>query len=60
MNKSQMKFAMAAHATWLVLRNPVLTAIYTDKWSRDADRRNKYGKELTLFGFVFNQMYGAA
>ena len=60
MNKSQMKFAMAAHATWLVLRNPVLTAIYTDKWSRDTDRRNKYGKELTLFGFVFNQMYKAA
>ena len=32
MNKSQIRFAMAAHAAWLVIRNPVLTRVYMKQW----------------------------
>ena len=32
MNKSQIRFAMAAHAAWLVMRNPVLTRVYMKQW----------------------------
>ena len=61
MNQSQIKFAMAAYATWLVLRNPVLTNVYLDKWQNLPSRpTSKDGEVLTLYGFIFHEMYDAA
>jgi hypothetical protein len=58
MNQSQIRFAMAAHAAWLVLKNPVLTRIYMQQWQSLTPRpTTQDGKELTLYGFVFNIMY---
>ena len=58
MNLSQIRFAMAAHAAWLVLKNPVLTRIYMQQWQSLTPRpTTQDGKELTLYGFVFNIMY---
>lgn len=60
MNKSQIKFAMAAHAAWLVLRNPVLTRVYMTQWEALYPRPlSVEGEELTLYGYVFNVMYEA-
>ena len=60
MNQSQIKFALAAHATWLVLRNPVLTNVYLDKWQSLKYRpTTKDGQVLTLYGFIFQEMYEA-
>ena len=60
MNKSQIRFAMAAHAAWLVMKNPVLTRVYM------AQLENMYprplsveGEELSLYGYVFHVMYKA-
>ena len=61
MNKSQIRFAMAAHATWSVLRDPVLTKIYMRQWKRYVTRATKEiaptERLLTLYGYVFNVMY---
>ena len=58
MNKSQIRFAMAAHAAWLVMRNPVLTRVYMKQWEALYPRpMSVEGEELTLYGFVFNVMY---
>ena len=54
MNKSQIRFARTLTATWKVLRDPVLTAIYLKKWKRRKDITQ------TIYGFVFNEMYCAA
>ena len=54
MNKSQIKFTRAVTATWKVLRDPVLTSIYMNKWKHRKDVMQ------TIYGFVFNQMYRAA
>ena len=54
MNKSQIRFCCTLAATWKVLRDPVLTTIYTKKWKRRTD------KNLTIYGFVFREMYKAA
>ena len=61
MNQSQIKFALASHATWLVLRNPVLTKLYTRQWRRYINRstKNINAKQRlwSLYGFIFNLMY---
>ena len=60
MNKSQIRFAMAAHAAWLVMKNPVLTRVYMDQWEKLYPRPlSAEGEELTLYGYVFNIMHGA-
>jgi hypothetical protein len=57
MNKSQIRFAMSAYAAWLVMKNPVLTRVYMEQWSRARDVRRRDGGELTLYGYVFHCMY---
>ena len=54
MNKNQIRFARTLTATWKVLRDPVLTAIYMKKWKRCKDIT------LTIYGYVFREMYRAA
>ena len=57
-NKSQIRFAMAAHAAWLVMKNPVLTRVYMKQWESMYPRPISVdGEELTLYGYVFNIMY---
>ena len=61
MNRSQIRFAMAAHATWLVMRNPVLTRVYVEQWEQLYPRPvSVNGTELTPYGYIFNVMYKAA
>ena len=64
MNKSQDRFTLALHATWSVLRDPVLTKIYMRQWKRYTTKCSKIlipgEKLLTLYGFVFNLMYREA
>ena len=61
MNKSQVRFTLALHATWSVLRDPVLTKMYTKLWKRYVTRATKLltpgERMLTLYGYVFNVMY---
>ena len=58
MNKSQIRFAMAAHTAWLVMKNPVLTRVYMKQWESMYPRPMSVdGEELTLYGYVFNIMY---
>ena len=58
MNKSQIRFAMAAHAAWLVMKNPVLTRVYMEQWEKLYPRPlSVEGEELTLYGYVFQVMY---
>ena len=65
MNKKQLtsneiRFILAVDATWTVLRQPVLAKIYHDEWASLYPRPwSAEGKELTLYGFVFNIMYEA-
>ena len=60
MNKSQIRFAMAAHAAWLVMKNPVLTRVYMEQWQSLYPRPlSVEGEELSLYGYVFTVMYGA-
>ena len=60
MNKSQIRFAMASHAAWLVMKNPVLTRVYMDQWEKLYPRPlSAEGEELSLYGYVFNVMYEA-
>ena len=54
MNKSQIRFCRTLAATWKVLRDPVLTTIYMKKW------KNRKDKTLTIYGYVFQEMYKAA
>ena len=61
MNKSQIRFAMAAHAAWIVMKNPVLTRVYMEQWEALYPRPlSVEGEELTLYGYVFQGMYKAA
>jgi hypothetical protein len=58
MNKAQIRFAMAAHAAWLVMKNPILSRIYMHEWEQLYPRPlSVEGEELTLYGYVFNIMY---
>ena len=57
------RFTMALNATWAILRDPVLTKIYSRLWKRYV---NQYTKQLipgerllTLYGFIFKIMYAA-
>lgn len=56
-----MRFILTLHATWSVLRDPVLTKMYTRRWRRYVARISKIilpgEKILTLYGYVFNEMY---
>ena len=54
MTKSQLRFVRTLTATWKVLRDPVLTNIYVRKWKRHKDLH------LTIYGYVWNEMYRAA
>ena len=55
---NEIRFILAVDATWTVLRQPVLTKIYQDEWASLYPRPlSNDGKELTLYGFVFNIMY---
>ena len=55
---NEIRFILAVDATWTVLRQPVLTKIYHDEWASLYPRPlSSDGKELTLYGFVFNIMY---
>ena len=61
MNKSQIRFAMAAHAAWIVMKNPVLTRVYMSQWENMYPRPlSVEGAELSLYGYVFQVMYKAA
>ena len=58
MNKAQIRFAMAAHAAWLVMKNPVLTRVFMQQWESLYPRPlSVEGEALTLYGYVFNIMY---
>ena len=58
---TQDRFTLALHATWSVLRNPVLTKIYMRQWKRYLSRLGKSllpGDRLpTLYGYIFGIMY---
>lgn len=54
MTQNQLRFIRTLAATWKVLHDPVLTNIYVRKWKRQRDIR------LTIYGFVFREMYKAA
>lgn len=57
---TQVRFTLALHATWSVLRDPVLTNIYLEKWQGLQPRpTTKDGQTLTLYGFIFHEMYEA-
>ena len=57
----QVRFTLALHATWSVLRDPVLTKMYTRSWKRYINRSTKNispnQRLWTLYGFIFNVMY---
>ena len=61
MNKSQIRFARTLNATWSILRDPVLTKIYTRLWKRYINKSTKHlttgQRLLTLYGYIFNKMY---
>ena len=51
MNKSQIRFAMAAYAAWVVMKNPVLTRVYMKQWEELYPRPVSVdGEELSLYG----------
>ena len=54
MTQNQIRFVRTLTATWKVLRDPVLTTIYTKKW------KNRKDKMQTIYGYVFREMYKAA
>ena len=58
---NQVRFMLTLNATWSVLRDPVLTKMYTRVWKRYVTRATKdiapKQRLLTLYGFVFNLMY---
>ena len=61
LTSSQIRFAMAAYAAWVVMKNPVLTRVYMQQWEQLYPRPLSVdGKELTLYGYIFHVMYQAA
>ena len=58
---TQMRFILTLHATWSVLRDPVLTKMYTRHWKRYISKCSKIinpgEKMLSLYGYVWNVMY---
>ena len=60
LTSNEIRFILAVDATWTVLRQPLLTKIYHDEWASLYPRPlSAEGKELTLYGYVFNIMYAA-
>ena len=61
MNTSQIRFVLTTNATWAVLRDPVLTLIYTRKMKRALAQLSKTiapsDRLPSLFGYVFRLMY---
>ena len=57
----QVRFTLALNATWSVLRDPVLTKLYTRHWKRYVTKCSKVltpgEKLLSLYGYVWNVMY---
>ena len=52
---------MAAHAAWIVMKNPVLTRVYMEQWERMYPRPlSVEGEEVSLYGYVFQVMYKVA
>ena len=57
---NEIRFILAVDATWTVLRQPLLTKIYHDEWATCYPRPlSSDGKDLSLYGYVFNIMYKA-
>ena len=58
---SQVRFVLTLHATWSVLRDPVLTKMYTRHGKRYVTKCSKVltpgEKLLSLYGYVWNVMY---
>ena len=58
---TQFRFVLTLHATWSVLRDPVLTKMYTRQWKRYVAKCSKVltpgEKLLSLYGYVWNVMY---
>ncbi len=58
---TQIRFVLTLHATWSVLRDPVLTKMYTRHWKRYIAKCSKElipgEKLLSLYGYVWNVMY---
>ena len=60
LTQNEMRFTLAVNATWAVLHDPILTTIYYQQWIRSYPRPlSVTGKELSLYGYVFNVMYAA-
>ena len=57
----QVRFTLTLNATWSVLRDPVLTKIYARQWKRYISKCAKIiapgERMLTLYGYIFNEMY---
>ncbi len=57
----QIRFTLALHATWAILRDPVLTKLYSRYWKRYVARCTKMlspcQRILTLYGYIFNLMF---
>ena len=52
---------MAAHAAWIVMKNPVLTRVYMEQWEHMYPRPlSVEGEEVSLYGYVFQVMYKVA
>ena len=57
---NEIRFILSLNATWSVLRDPVLTQIYQKQWAMLYPRPlSTDGKELTLYGYVFNVMWAS-
>lgn len=58
---TQDRFTLAVNATWSILRDPVLTKIYSRLWKRYIHKSTKVlvpgERLLTLYGYIFNAMY---
>lgn len=61
MNTTQIRFILTLHATWAVLRDPVLTRIYARKWKRALAMMSKTitpdDRLPSLYGYVFRTLY---
>ena len=61
LTQNEIRFILALNATWKVLRDPVLTKIYSRLWKRYINKSTKVlvpgERLLTLYGYIFNAMY---
>lgn len=58
---SQVRFTLTLNATWAVLRDPVLTKLYSRLWKRYVNRCTNLltigKKPLSLYGYIFKELY---